>query len=128
MTPPPPLVCDRTHPRVRIVRFTYPDLRDLLYDGEPVTESTLFKSLSAAALADLGSKQAVVLNFGLVEWFPSIFFGLLLDASRIVQTAGSRLILCCLPPSVREPFDVMGGGKLFEVRATEARAVADATK
>jgi anti-anti-sigma regulatory factor len=123
---PPPLVCDRSRPRIRIVRFTRPDLRDILYDGEPLTESTLYRTLSAEALAGLSDGETIVMNFGLVEWFPSVFFGLLLDVNRAVHAAGARLILCSLPPSVREPFDVMGGGKLFEVRGTESRAVTDA--
>jgi anti-anti-sigma regulatory factor len=122
----PHVVCDRPNPHVRVVRFVRPDLREVLYDAEPITSSSLFQEIRAAVNLDaLPTDDALVVNLGLVEWLPSVFFRLLMELRAAAQRRQAKLILCCLQPGLRESFDLMGGSKLFEVRATEARAVAD---
>lgn len=123
----PNVVADRPSSRVRVVRFARPDPRPSLYDGEPGT-CELARDIRAAAFADLEPGQGVVVNCGLLEWFPSVLFQLLLDLRNEAHTRDAKFILCRFPADVREAFDVMGGGKLFEVRATEARAVAELSK
>jgi anti-anti-sigma regulatory factor len=117
------LVCDTPRPGIRVVRFVRPDLRPQLCDQEAIADCSLFRELDAAALADLTVGKTVILNFGLVDWFPTAFYRLLLKAREVVQAHNARLLLCCLTPNVRECFDLMGGGKLFEIRATDASAV-----
>jgi anti-anti-sigma regulatory factor len=119
----PSLVCEAPSHGVRVVRFVRPDLRNQLYDQEAITECSLYRELDAAALAGLGAGDTLIVNFGLIEWFISAFYRLLLKVREVSQTKKARLVLCCLTPIVREGFDVMGGAKLFEVRATEANAV-----
>ena len=123
----PNVVSDRPNPRVRVVRIARPDPRPALYDGEP-SGCELARDVRAAAFADLGPGDGVVLNCGLLEWFPSVLFQILLDLRHEAQSRDARFMLCRLPVDVREAFDVMGGGRLFEVRATEARAVAELSK
>jgi anti-anti-sigma regulatory factor len=122
------VVCDTLSPGVRVVRFVRPDLRPQLYDQEAIAECSLYRELDAAALADLPEGEAVVINFGLIDWFPTAFYRLLLKVREAVQARNARLLLCCLTPNVRECFDLMGGGRLFEIRATEANAVSAAEK
>ncbi len=126
MTSPVNIVVDRPHPRVRVVRFLRPDLRNALYDAQPVTEAALYQEIrTGAALADLTADDAVVLNLGLVEWLPSMFFRLLMELRAEIARPKARLFLCGLQPGVKEVFDLMGGNRLFEVRTTELRAVTD---
>ena len=70
----------------------------------------------------------MVVNFGLIDWFPTAFYRLVLKVRENVQGRNARLLLCCLTPNLRECFDLMGGAKIFEIRATEANAVAEAGK
>jgi anti-anti-sigma factor len=109
---------------VRVVRFLRPDVRPALYDRDAVTDTTLYKEL-AAGIPDGGT---LVLNFGLIDWFPSAFYALLLQLFRDARARGAHLALCCLTANVAEAFELMGGDKLFEVYGTEARAVAAAKK
>ncbi len=120
----PNVVRDDPAPSVRVARFTRPDVRPALYDHEAIADCSLFKELDAAALSGLAPGQTVVLNFGLIDWFPTAFYRLLLQTREAVLAQGGKLLLCCFTPNVREGFDLMGGGKLFEVRATEANALA----
>ena len=122
------LVCDMPSPGVRVVRFIRPDLRPHLYDQEAISDCSLYRELDAAALSQLAAGEAIVLNFGLIDWFPTAFYRLLLKVRESVQTRNARLLLCCFTPIVRECFDLMGGGKLFDIRATEANAVAGVGK
>ena len=123
------VVCERPRPGVRVVRFMRPDLRPQLdNEQESITDCSLYRELDAAALADLQAGETVVINFGLIDWFPTAFYRLLLQVREAVQAHNARLLLCCLTPHVQECFDLMGGRKLFEVRATEAQALAEAAR
>jgi anti-anti-sigma regulatory factor len=120
------VVCDTPSPGVRVVRFVRPDLRPQLYDQEAIADCSLYREFDATALADLAAGETVVINLGLIDWFPTAFYRLLLKVREAVQGRNVRLLLCCFTPNVRECFDLMGGGKLFDIRATEANAVAAA--
>jgi anti-anti-sigma regulatory factor len=120
------VVAEAPRPGIRVARFLCPDLRPQLDDAEPITDCTLYQELHAAALADLAAGETVVLNFGLIDPFPSAFYRLLLAVREAVQARNARLVLCCLTPNVQESFELMGGSKTFEVQASEARAVAKA--
>jgi anti-anti-sigma regulatory factor len=122
------LVCESPAPGVRVVRFTHPDLREQLYAQGAVTESPLFQELQAAALTNLTEGETVILNFGLVDPFPTAFYNLLLEVRRAVQERKARLLLCCLTPNIRECFDIIGGSRVFEVRGSEVRALSDVVK
>ena|SRR5947209_4363690 len=122
------IVCDTPNAGIRVVRFVRPDLRPQLYDQEAIADCSLFRELDAAALADLPAGETVVINFGLIDWFPTAFYRLLLKVREAVQARNARLMLCCLTPNVQECFGLMGGGKLFEIKATEVNAVSEAGK
>jgi anti-anti-sigma regulatory factor len=120
------VICDKPSPGVRVIRFVRPDLRPQLYEQEAITDCSLYRELDEAALADLAAGETMVINFGLIDWFPTAFYRLLLKVREAVQARNARLMLCCFTANVRECFDLMGGGKLFEIRATEANAVSAA--
>jgi anti-anti-sigma regulatory factor len=121
-------VCDTPKAGIRVVRFVRSDLRPQLDEKEDITDCLLFRELDATALADLPAGETVVINFGLIEWFPTAFYRLLLKVGKAVQARNARLMLCCFTPIVQEGFDLMGGGKVFEVRATEVNAVFEVGK
>ena len=122
------LICESPATDVRVARFLRPDLRPALYDHGTVAETTLYKELHAGAIAGLPEGGTLILNFGLVDWFPTVFYSLLLQTLQDVRAKHAHLVLCFLTPNVREGFDLIGGGKLFEVHSTEAKAVAEAKK
>lgn len=127
------LTCEAPAETVRVVRFVRPDLREFLYyqghEYDDIARSGLYRELEAAALHHVSDGGAVVLNFGLVERFPSAFYRLLLRLQTETKARGGRLVLCGLSGLVQEAFDLMGGPKTFEpVHVTEVSAVAAAKK
>lgn len=113
---------------IRVARFIRPDVRPALYDQAAAGDTALFKELRTAAIDPLPDGGALVLNFGLIDWFPTMFYSLLLKTQEAVRAKNGRLVLCCLTANPKEGFDLMGGGKTFEVHATEARALAAVKK
>jgi anti-anti-sigma factor len=109
---------------IRVARFLRPDVREALYDHETIAETALYKELHSSAIAALPKDGTVILNFGLIDWFPTAFYRVLIQALQDARALGGRVVLCCLTENVKEGFEIMGGRKLFEVHSTEARAIA----
>jgi anti-anti-sigma regulatory factor len=122
------VVCDTPKPGIRVVRFVRPDVRAQLYDQEAISDCSLHRELQAAALADLAGNETLIVNFGLIEPFPTHFYRLMLKVREAVQAKKARLLLCCFTPNVRECFDLLGGSKVFEIFATEERAIHEASR
>jgi anti-anti-sigma regulatory factor len=118
------IFCEAPDSAIRVVRFIRPDVRPALYDAEAISETSLYKELNDGALQGLPKGGSVVLNFGLIDWFPTAFYRILLQAHADAKAGGGRIVLCCLTEHVREGFELMGGPKLFEVFSSETRAVA----
>ncbi len=116
------MVCDTPRPSVRVARFVRPDLRDHLDSSGAVDQSTLFQQLHTSALQNLGAGDTVILNFGLIDWFPSGFFRLLLAVNAATTVANAKLLLCCLPPLAKEAFGLMRGDLTFAGRVFESEA------
>src|SRR4051812_43076706 len=122
------VVCDAPAPNVRVARFVRPDVRDGLYDQESIADCAVYRELHAALLADLPRGGTAILNLGLIDYFPTAFYRLLMRLNEEVKGRGVRLLFCGLTPNVREGFDLMGGDHTFrgQVRESESRAVYDA--
>jgi anti-anti-sigma factor len=118
------LLCETPTPTIRVARFLRPDVREALYDHEAIADTSLYKELYSGAIDGLPRGGAVVLNFGLIDWFPTAFYRLLIQAVQDVRKLGGRVVICCLTEHVKEGFEVMGGPKLIEVHSTEAKATA----
>jgi hypothetical protein len=106
---------------VKVVRFARPDLRGQL-DGD-VEDSVLFRQLQDAVLAGLETGDVLVLNFGLVELFPTAFYSCLLLVRREVLAARARLVLCRLSDEHREAFRLFQAERLFDIQGTELQAL-----
>jgi anti-anti-sigma regulatory factor len=111
-----------------IEAFLRPDVRDALYDHEAITETSLYKELRAGGIDGLPKGGTLIMNFGLIDWFPTAFYRVLIQAFQDARNLEARILLCCLTENVREGFEMMGGPKLLEVHSTEARAIASITK
>jgi anti-anti-sigma factor len=118
------ILCEAPTDTIRVARFLRPDVRDALYDREAIAETSLYKELHAGAIAEIPHGGTVILNFGLIDWFPTAFYRVLIQAFQDVRTRGGRIVLCCLTENVKEGFEMMGGPKLCSVYTTEARAIA----
>lgn len=122
------LICESPADHIRVARFLRPDVRPALYDSANVTDCSLYQELRTGALDSLPEGGTLILNFGLVDWFPTAFYGLLLKTLEDVRAKHARVAVCCLPPNVKEGFDLMGGPRTFEAHTTEARAIAAAKR
>src|SRR5262245_6066055 len=87
---------------VRLVGFLRPDVRSALYDRDSVSDTTLYLELAAADVPEVGT---LVLNLGLIDWFPTAFHALLLLLYRDARSRNAQLALCCLTPNVTEAFE-----------------------
>lgn len=124
----PNLVVDSPATNIRVARFIRPDVRDALYDHGAIVDTTLFKELRVGAIETLPRGGTLVLNFGLIDWFPTVFYSLLLRTLEEVRAKEGKVVVCCLPPNVKEGFELMGGTKMFEVQPTEMKAVVEASR
>jgi anti-anti-sigma factor len=122
------IICEVPTEKIRVVRFLRPDLRPVLYDREPIEETALYRELRDAAITPLPDHSTLILNLGLVDWFPTTFYQLLIKVLEDVRRKSGEVVLCCLTANVKEAFDLLGGGRLFETHSTEARAIAEARK
>jgi len=121
------VLVEQARESVWVVRFVRPDLRDQLYDDADADACPLFQELSERALAHLQEGQTVILNFGLVEKFPTAFYRCLLKVREAVAARHARLRLCRLSPEHEEIFRLFRGFELFRVTTTEGRALYEAT-
>jgi len=122
------VICEALTEHICIARFLRPDVRPALYDQEAIPDTLMYKELNAGAIAGLPEGGILILNFGLIDWFPTAFYRVLIQILHDMRAKHGRVLVCCLPPIVKEGFDLMGGPKLFEVHSTEARAIASASK
>jgi anti-anti-sigma regulatory factor len=67
-----------------------------------------------------------VLNLGLIEPFPTVFYLLLLKVREEVRARQARLVLCRLSPEHQEIFEILQGSRLFTIAATERQAFLEA--
>jgi anti-anti-sigma factor len=122
------LIFENVSESVFVARFLRPDVREAMYDHEAIGETSLFKELREGGISQLPPGGTLILNFGLIDWFPTAFYRVLIQTLHEVRARGGRLILCCLTANVKEGFEMMSGHKLLEVHNTEARAIASAAK
>jgi hypothetical protein len=116
------MLVERPAAHIWVVRFTRPDPRAQL-DGAGVEDCDLYKDLNTAVLSALAPGDAVVLNFGLVFWFPTTFFQVLLQVREIIVKRQARLLMCGFVPEVQESIRLFKGDKIFEIAHTEEQAV-----
>ena len=110
-------------PGGRVARFLRPDLREQLYDDEDMSRTGLFQELHRRALIGLRRNETVVLNLGLVEPFPTVFYRFVLKVREVVLAREARLILCRLSAEHREIFEITKGNRLFTIVPTEKQAI-----
>ena len=105
-----------------VVRFTRPDSREQL-DGAGVEDCDLYHDLRSEVLNRLAPGEALVLNFGLVHYFPTAFYQVLLQVREGVLKHKLRMILCGFAPEIQESIRLFKGDKIFEVVSSEEHAV-----
>jgi anti-anti-sigma regulatory factor len=109
---------------VKVVRFAHPDLRCQVDVDEK--GCTLFQQLRDNVLVDLQPGETLVLNFGLIEQFPTAFYSCLLMIRKAVLAVEGKLILCRLSPEHLEVFELFQARRLFNIQRTEAQALLEA--
>jgi anti-anti-sigma regulatory factor len=119
----PHLIVSTEATGIRVVRFTHPDLRTQLDAVGEIETCLLFQELQERVLNELAEGELLVFNFGLVEWFPTPFYRLLLKVRQVVLARKARLVLCRADANIQEGFDLFGASRLFTITATEAGAI-----
>jgi anti-anti-sigma regulatory factor len=117
------LFVERPRDGVWVVRFVRADLCDQLHDDADAEACPLYQELFERVLANVQKGQTVILNFGLVEPFPTAFYRCLLKVREVVAARHARLLLCRLSPEHEEIFRLFRGFDLFRVITTECRAL-----
>src|SRR5579871_6946462 len=110
-------------PDVWVVRFTQPDIRHQLHDNADISNCPLFRKLHDAVLAHLRPGQPLILNLGLIEYFPLALYHYLLQVREAVTARGGRFVLCRLSLEHLKIFQLFQTFSLFTIAATEADAL-----
>jgi anti-anti-sigma regulatory factor len=121
------LVVDRPAKGVIVARFIRPDLRVQL-DGAGAEDCELYQDLTATLLSRTAAGDSVVLNFGIVYWFPTAFYQVLLQFRVALEQRKVRLFLCGFCPEILESIRLFKGDKVFKISRTEEQAVKKALK
>jgi anti-anti-sigma regulatory factor len=116
------LMVENRGPGVRVLRFIHPDLRDQIYDGGDIERCRLFKDIKASALGYISEGEALIINLGLIEHFPSMLYGILLKVREMIRDHGGCVIVCA-NPRIEEILDLFKASRLFGIAATEGQAL-----
>jgi anti-anti-sigma regulatory factor len=115
------LTQEQVSPLIRVIRFLKPDLRRQL---DPITDDdTPLCRAVMSCLEDIREGEQVVLNFGIIERFPTAFFQLLLRVRQQVKSRHGQVYLCGFRPDIRGAVELMGGARLFVLTSDEAQAI-----
>lgn len=117
------LVVENRGPGVRVLRFIHPDLRDQAYDAGDIERCRLFVDIKAGALSYISEKEVLIVNLGLVEYFPTVLYSILLKAREILTAHRGGVILCGANAQTREILELFKASRLFAVVKTEEEAV-----
>src|SRR5262245_14117363 len=121
------LVVERAGYGVRVLRFTRPDLRKFLYEEAQIEDSPLFRELCEMAIDDLPKGWTLVINLGLVEWFPAALYRCLLQCRQLLLARSAQLVLCGLNDEHLELFRILQGHRIFAIAGTEAESLRTAS-
>lgn len=66
----------------------------------------------------------LLLNFSAVEFLSSAALGKLIMLHKKTSIRGGCMKFCCITPDIRELFTIMNLGRIFDIRAEEADALA----
>lgn len=90
-------------------------------------DSTTAKTFETAALGEIGAgTDALVLDFGALDYISSAGLRVVLMAGKRLKADGGTLVLASLPPAIRDVFEISGFLSLFKVCETRQEAVAAA--
>ena len=115
------LLIERPIGNLWIGRFTRPDLRQPL-DGVGDGDSELYLDMLEAVLEPMRAGEVLILNLGLVYYFPTAFYDVLIQVRAQILHKEARLILCGFSPEIQENIRLFQGDKIFEITHTEEQA------
>jgi anti-anti-sigma factor len=76
------------------------------------------------ALIDKDERQKIVLNFGNVEFLSSAALGKLITFHKKAKRIGASIVLTNISPEIYQVFKITKLDELFDIRDTEADALA----
>jgi anti-anti-sigma regulatory factor len=117
------LMVENRGPGMRVLRFIHPDLRDQVYNAGDIEHCQLFLDMKASALSYISEGEALIVNLGLVEHFPSVLYSILLKVREIITAHRGCVILCGANTETREILDLFKASRLFAVTKTERQAL-----
>jgi anti-anti-sigma regulatory factor len=117
------LVVENRGPGVRVLRFIHPDLRDQAYDAGDIERCRLFLDIKSSALGYIAERDVLIVNLGLVEHFPTVFYSILLKIREILTEHQGGVVLCGDNSRTREILELFKASRLFAVVKTEEEAL-----
>jgi len=76
------------------------------------------------SLVTVDKRSMILLNFDTVEFMSSAALNKLISLNNKVKAAAGRLKLCCLRAEIKEVFTITRLDRVFDLRKTEADAIA----
>jgi len=76
------------------------------------------------SLVTVDKRSTILLNFDTVEFMSSAALNKLISLNTKVKAAAGRLKLCCLRAEIKEVFTITRLDRVFDLRKTEADAIA----
>ena len=117
------LIVENHAPGVRVLRFIHPDLRDQAYDAGDIERCRLFMDIKTSALGYISKREVLIVNMGLIEYFPTVLYSILLKVREILTEHLGGVILCGANAHTREILDLFKASRLFAVVKTEEEAL-----
>jgi anti-sigma B factor antagonist len=74
-------------------------------------------------LVDTQGHKKLLLNFSNVEYLSSAALGKFITLNKKVGTAGGKLVLCAIDPTIYEVFEITRLNKLFNIQKDEQTAL-----
>jgi anti-anti-sigma factor len=72
-----------------------------------------------------GSARKVICDFTQTEYLASAGLRVLITASKSLNRAGGKLVLCSIKPYVLEVFEISGLNKIFKIYGSSDAAIAE---
>ncbi len=76
------------------------------------------------ALVTVEKRNMILLNFDGVEFLSSAALNKLISLNTKIKASAGRLKLCCLRAEIKEVFTITRLDRVFDIRKTEAEAIA----
>lgn len=108
------------------LEYAVTDLRGIrVYTVKGRVDSATAGDLESAMKGEFGvTGQRVVMDLSALDYISSAGLRVVLMQAKRARQSSGRLVLCALPPQVREVFEISGFLKILDVQPNQSDALA----